>query len=489
MTRNMKTINTILKSVGLSVLLTFTSCSGFLDVTPHDATDDKNSLETISDYDMLMKDPYASMRDVMGSYYILLPDIMSDNLTLCYAGRLSFNEFFNFNFNSTTFGVSAMWSGAYNGIMATNKIINTLEGETNKFTGTADEAQAKNILAEALAMRAFLHFQLVRLYGKDYKAASETDLGVPYKTLADVTLPSRNTVKDVYDNHIVKDLEKAKTLMTAEYNQKDNTRLNRKSLCAIMAKVYLTMGKYQEAANNAAAAIAGDGSDIATIEQFQKLWTSPMTNVSEILLRYPVLSTDDVIPGNNWGQGESKTSYKAEYVASAAFVDLVKNTDVRITTLTGVSSGGKNYVAVWKWNGCPGEAAGNVDITAIRTSEMYLTLAEALTELNDDPNALKTLNYLRSNRYVNFTSPNETGTALKNAIALERRLELSFEGDRFFELKRKGLDIVRDERGDEADGGGVAPSLLHLPANSPYFLLPIPQSEMDANKNMEQNKY
>ena len=74
MTRNMKTINTILKSVGLSVLLTFTSCSGFLDVTPHDATDDKNSLETISDYDMLMKDPYASMRDVMGSYYILLPD-------------------------------------------------------------------------------------------------------------------------------------------------------------------------------------------------------------------------------------------------------------------------------------------------------------------------------------------------------------------------------------------------------------------------------
>lgn len=74
---------------------------------------------------------------------------------------------------------------------------------------------------------------------------------------------------------------------------------------------------------------------------------------------------------------------------------------------------------------------------------MYLTLAEALTELNDDPNALKTLNYLRSNRYVNFTSPNETGTALKNAIALERRLELSFEGDRFFELKRKGLDIVR----------------------------------------------
>lgn len=484
----MKTINTILKSIGILLLLSFTSCSDFLDVTPHDATSNENSLETIDDFNMLLKDPYTSLRDVMASYYILIPDIMSDNLTLCYAGRQSFNDFFNFNFNSTTFGVSAMWSAAYNAIMGANEVITNLDGETNRFTGTEYEEDARNMLAEALALRGFLHFQLVRLYGKDYKVASETDLGVPYKMAPDITLPSRNTVKDVYDNHIVKDLERAKTLMSDNYQSTTNTRINKKSLYAIMARVYLTMGNYQEAANNARLAIAGNGSDIADQQQFQSMWTVSM-NTPEVLLRYPVLDTDDLHPGNNWGQGESKNSYKAEYVAAAQFVDLFKNTDVRITTLTVVASGGNQYIVVWKWNGRPGEAAGNVDIPAIRVSEMYLTLAEAEFKLGNEGEALKNLDYLRAKRYSNFVSGQEIGTNLEKAIALERRLELSFEGDRFFELKRNGWDMIRDERGDNADGAGTPPAVQNVPATSPYYVLPIPQSEMDANENMVQNQY
>lgn len=484
----MKTINIILKSIGLLLLLSFTSCSDFLAVTPHDATSDENSLETIDDFNMLLKDPYTSLRDVMASYYILIPDIMSDNLTLCYAGRQSFNDFFNFTFNSTTFGVSAMWSAAYNAIMGANEVITNLDGETNRFTGTEYEEDARNMLAEALALRGFLHFQLVRLYGKDYKVASETDLGVPYKMAPDITLPSRNTVKDVYDNHIVKDLERAKTLMSDNYQSTTNTRINKKSLYAIMARVYLTMGNYQEAANNARLAIAGNGSDIADQQQFQSMWTVSM-NTPEVLLRYPVLDTDDLHPGNNWGQGESKNSYKAEYVAAAQFVDLFKDTDVRITTLTVVASGGSQYIVVWKWNGRPGEAAGNVDIPAIRVSEMYLTLAEAEFKLGNEGEALKNLDYLRAKRYNNFVSGQEIGTNLEKAIALERRLELSFEGDRFFELKRNGWDMIRDERGDNADGSGTAPAVQNVPATSPYYVLPIPQSEMDANENMVQNQY
>lgn len=484
----MKTINIILKSIGLLLLLSFTSCSDFLDVTPHDATSDENSLETIDDFNMLLKDPYTSLRDVMASYYILIPDIMSDNLTLCYAGRQSFNDFFNFTFNSTTFGVSAMWSAAYNAIMGANEVITNLDGETNRFTGTEYEEDARNMLAEALALRGFLHFQLVRLYGKDYKVASETDLGVPYKMAPDITLPSRNTVKDVYDNHIVKDLERAKTLMSDNYQSTTNTRINKKSLYAIMARVYLTMGNYQEAANNARLAIAGNGSDIADQQQFQSMWTVSM-NTPEVLLRYPVLDTDDLHPGNNWGQGESKNSYKAEYVAAAQFVDLFKDTDVRITTLMVVASGGSQYIVVWKWNGRPGEAAGNVDIPAIRVSEMYLTLAEAEFKLGNEGEALKNLDYLRAKRYNNFVSGQEIGTNLEKAIALERRLELSFEGDRFFELKRNGWDMIRDERGDNADGSGTAPAVQNMPATSPYYVLPIPQSEMDANENMVQNQY
>lgn len=487
----MKTINIIMRSVGILLLLTVVSCKDFLEVEPHDSTSDQTSLVTIEDYDMLIRDPYSNLRATIGETFILLPDVMSDNLTLCYAGRSSYNEFFDFTFNSTTFGVSTMWTSAYNGIMATNEIIVRLD-QDNQFTGTADEVMSKNILAEALAMRAFLHFQLVRLYGKDFKVASDTDLGVTYKETPEVNLPARNTVKDVYSK-IVIDLEKAATLMTDSYNTKANSRINKKSLHAIMAKIYLTMGKYTEAANNATLAIAGDGSDIATRAKFTNLWTTTdMATSSEILLRYPVLSSDDEIPGNAWGQGESKASYKAEYVVSAEFISKFKTEDIRTTaTTTPVSSAGKNYNAVWKWNGRTGESMGKIDIPAIRVSEMYLTRAEAYYRMGGKENlALNDLNYLRAKRYSNFSAENpETGADILNAIVLERRLELAFEGDRFFELKRNGWNVVRDARGDQANGAGTPPSTQLVPSTSPYFLLPIPQSEIEANGNMEQNRY
>ena len=112
---------------------------------------------------------------------------------------------------------------------------------------------------------------------------------------------------------------------------------------------------------------------------------------------------------------------------------------------------------VWKWaNG--GASAGLVDIPLIRTAEMYLTRAEANYNLKQYTPALADLNIVRSKRYSDYEAGNESGESLEKAIQLQRRLELAFEGHRFF-------------------------------ADSPYYLLPIPQSEIDANENMIQNKY
>ncbi|MCC8173885.1 MAG: RagB/SusD family nutrient uptake outer membrane protein [Odoribacter sp.] len=484
----MKTINKYIKTVFAVLLLSLVGCGDFLDVTPHDGTSDQNSLETIEDFDMLLGDPYINARVIMSDYYLLMPDVMSDNLTLCYAGRYSFREFFNFSFGSTTPGVSSLWSYLYNSIMSANEAIVRLE-ENNPFVGTEDEEMSKNLLAEALALRGYFHFQLVRTYGKDYKVASPTDLGVPYKLTPEVNLPSRNTVKEVYDEYIIPDLEKAKTLMTDSYHANINYRINKKSLGAILAQVYMTTGNYEEAAKNASLAIEEDGSDIISREDFESLWKVSMNN-KEVLLRYPVLTSDAEIPGNNWGQGENTSAYKAEYVVSASFRELFLNNDIRTsTTIMNVQSGGTPYVVPWKWSGRTGQSAGKVDIPAIRVSGMYLLHAEAYYRIGQEGLALSDLNNLRRKRYQNFTDGQETGTALFNAIALERRLELAFEGDRFYELKRNSWDVVRDSRGDEANGGGVPPSVLHVPATSPYYLLPIPQAEIEANDNMVQNNY
>ena len=104
--------------------------------------------------------------------------------------------------------------------------------------------------------------------------------------------------------------------------------------------------------------------------------------------------------------------------------------------------------------------------------------------------ALADLNRLRVNRYTGFDAikATETSTALAEAIDLERRLELAFEGHRFFDLKRRNQPIVRNTKsGDLANGTGITYVKPGFAASDTKFQLPIPQSEINANPNIIQN--
>ncbi|MBW8245305.1 RagB/SusD family nutrient uptake outer membrane protein, partial [Muricauda oceani] len=101
------------------------------------------------------------------------------------------------------------------------------------------------------------------------------------------------------------------------------------------------------------------------------------------------------------------------------------------------------------------------DIKVLRAAEVLLNKAEAQFEI-DPAAALTTLNILRDARYTSYTG-GETGQALEDAIQYERRVELSFEGHRFFDLKRRGEAVQRSNNGDLADGSGTPPEILTLP--------------------------
>ena len=122
----------------------------------------------------------------------------------------------------------------------------------------------------------------------------------------------------------------------------------------------------------------------------------------------------------------------------------------------------------------------------LRIEEVYLNKAEA--EYNLSGGGLASLNKIRSNRYSAFVSTNETGQALYNAIMLERRLELAFEMDRYYTLKRLNLPVVRSATdGQFADGTGVPAEFTNLPAGDFRWQFPIPQDEIDINSNLQQN--
>jgi starch-binding outer membrane protein, SusD/RagB family len=134
----------------------------------------------------------------------------------------------------------------------------------------------------------------------------------------------------------------------------------------------------------------------------------------------------------------------------------------------------------------PAYNPGNTNILSghnrvlIRLADIYLMLAEAYNRLGQDDKAKTYLNLVRAR--VNLAAVTSTGTALFDAIKLERRLELAHEGDRYFDLVRWGdalanLGVKNPDKGIE-----MKPHQNWTegrPGKDSYGLWPIPQIEIN----------
>jgi hypothetical protein len=190
--------------------------------------------------------------------------------------------------------------------------------------------------------------------------------------------------------------------------------------------------------------------------------------------------------GVAYSQG-SLTNLTPEYVVDYDFFNEFSNDDIRKEAYTAPGKkGANNYNAIVKWFGRGTSFDGLVDLKILRAAEAYLNKAEAYYRLGNESAARTALDEVRTRRYTTFAG-GETGQALLDAIMLERRLEFAFEGHRFLDLKRWGLGVQRDGFGDLRDGSGVPSDVQSLSAGSTKLQLPIDQSIMDANPNLQQN--
>lgn len=120
----------------------------------------------------------------------------------------------------------------------------------------------------------------------------------------------------------------------------------------------------------------------------------------------------------------------------------------------------------------------NLDnIPVVRIAEVFLNRAEAMSTpgspVFNEAAALADLNTIAVNR--GLTAFSLTGSALYEEVLKQRRLELAFEGHRFFDLKRLGRDLVK------------GPHYLSVAFTDIRILAPLPQREVDGNKNLVQN--
>ncbi|MEJ7692486.1 RagB/SusD family nutrient uptake outer membrane protein [Daejeonella sp.] len=372
------------------------------------------------------------------------------------------------------------WSIGYRIIANCNQLIENVPA------APVTDAVKKRYIAEATAVRAYVHFQLVREFGEKSFVLDPEAMGVPVveKSIGpNDEFPARAKVKDVYAS-ILKDLLFAETNFPTTL--KDVYRININSIKAIEARVYLTMGNWAKASELAKASRApyALSSGSALLEGFRLptpewIWALRST-ADDNSFFLEVSSFYDP-----YDRGYSSFRVSKDLFASFATNDIRKN-QFRIPATGGGDpttgpppsvSGDGYFTSKFVF-----DASGANDQLLIRASEMVLTEAEAEARIGG-ANELAAKNALlliqrRANPAAVISA--NTGNALVAEILLERRKELFGEGHRYYDILRTKQSLVR-----VASAGHW--SVLNIPAGDKKFALPIPQAEINANPKVVQN--
>lgn len=460
----------------------FSSCTKSLDQLPFDEFATANAFVTAADFENGIRGVYSNL--IAAGYYgssdagsvLSAGDVMSDNVTISQSGRNTKNVMHNFRYSASSGNSLAnLYTDAYSTIYRANQVLFYAQS----YTGASKD----NIVAEAKALRAMSHFDMVKAFGKipTQSGDANASLGIAYVTEADPNIePARETVGEVYQKIII-DLEDARV----DINEDNGAgRMGKDAVNTLLSRVYLYMGQWQNAidAANRVTTQVGSRDDIVGV------WED--TSRAGLLFYIPnEVGVIDNSIGVAWSQG-GLTSLIPEYVVAFNFYNLFASDDIRKDAYTiQATNGGSGlaFNAIKKLFGRPGQFNGKVDYKIFRAAEAQLNKAEALFNMGGSETAARNaLDVVRTKRYL--TPPSgETGTALRDAIRLERRLEFAFEYQRFYDLKRWGLGVQRAGTGDLADGSGTPTEVLSLPAGDFRFQMPMSQGTLDQNPNAAQN--
>lgn len=340
--------------------------------------------------------------------------------------------------NSTTGSIGAMWTRFYKTIGRASISI-----EYTESSKTLNEATKNRYVGEAKFLRALSYFYLVRMFGD--------------VTLQDINDESSNSVRkpkaEIYA-YIEADLLDAisKLPLKSEYAAKDLGRATKGAAQGLLAKVYLYQGKNQQAYDMATTVINSGQYDLEA--NYATTWRVETENGKESL--FEIQGRGDAVAHgvqqysetqgargtSGWGWGFNVPSQnlldafnvEGDAIRRDATIIFRGETlyDGRI-----VSSAVENpmYNEKAYSSASAGSGDGDKNIRVIRFSEILLIQAEAANEIGQD--ALSPLNRVRARvklAPVSGLSKDQLRTKIWN----ERRLELAFEHDRWFDLVRTG---------------------------------------------------
>lgn len=466
-----------LKNIGLILgigAITFSSCKkDFLELLPYNQIAFDVAITNESDMQTALNGAYASLRDadLFGRTLLLDGDLMADNVAIAINNSNRYLGDYNYSYTVTFGNALNTWSDAYNTILRVNNIINA----------NVSGAGASQLRGEALTLRAIMYFYLVNYFAKPYTVAPASP-GVPIVLQYNPSLrPARSTVAEVY-TRMETDLNEAFTLMTN--TTKNSSYITKYVARAFLAKVLLFKGDWEGAKTAALDVVNNGGYTLVPAANFAGYWANatPTTTKAETIFEVQNDNVSNTTPANDaLPYFYDQTGYGDAFAVDALY-NLYSATDVRRQLIEPGVRAGQPINIVRKYPNV-NNAAEKDDYKILRYADVLLILAEAYARTNDEANARLRLNQVAQQRDPSFAGYSSSGATLINDIINERRKELAFEGQRYLDLLRLNLDVVRVNL--NGNYGGTVPLLLE--ASNPKRQWPIPQSERDANPNIEQN--
>jgi len=454
------------------ITVSLASCKKVIESEPTHQLDGSTRFTSIEDFDFALTGAYALFRS--GNYYgggsnafVNLPDMMSDNLNETSESLGNYQNMSTWRYAEDEPNIDATWQASYRIISQANLLLRDIDN----FSAT-DGGAVNRIKAQALAVRAMVHFDLLRYWAEEYDRNS-TKPGIPYITVFDYEQkPARGTVKETYD-HIEADLQQARGLINSGLDKTINASgkayIDIQGVNAIMARVFLYSNQLDSAIKYSTIVI--NSIPLSTRTNFPNIWTDAST--SEVIWSVSFNAGEGRIGDPVYFVPNNRSSYRPN-PALVTMYDPVN--DVRYSSYFQLRN---NRLVVSKYLAKAAQVPrpdGITNFKAFRTGEMYLIRAEAYARKGgaNEVSALADLNTLRAARIAGFIPGTETGAALINAIAVERRKELICEGHRWFDLKRTNKTIVRSS----------CSVFCALDPTNRAWTWPLPIAEINANPNI-----
>ena len=409
--------------VSLTILL-FIRCADYLDVKSDNRIAVPTTLEhlqsLLNDHVKMNNESTPSMIENWSDDYFMLPS-KYETTNINFQGMYIWQTDLYNHHND--------WSAAYRPIYNTNYCLEGLQK-----IGRNDENNVKydRILGESLFYRSYYFMQLVWAFAPIFdETTAKQDVGIVLKMDTDFNTPSiRANVADCYQK-IIHDTEQAISLLPTV--APIATQPSKLAGHALLARLYLSMRKYESALRHAQEALA-IRSDLMDYNNPADGVSSTQTFSFEKYNKETIFYTE---MNNNYGN--MYLSGRGGRVDTILLNTFLFN-DLRKTIF---------FNPLQNYYGFKGSYANFNIFSGLATDELFLVQAECKVRLNDVQGGVKDLNHLLLHRFDNKVPFNGLVSINKEdvlrIILLERRKELMFRGLRFIDVKRlnkEGYNIV-----------------------------------------------